>query len=308
MIRGPVLTLSRDGLWRLVRQRTGLLERGLRIVAEQLELGAGDVAPVDGLARDAAGNPVLLFVAEERDATLPARVLSAHAFWQRNHKGLARALPEADLQDASRCRLCVVGPQLGDEVAQALRRLQLADLEIAEVDVFRVAGQDRVVVHWALGHDSDRAGDPAVPVRERDLLAAFDQFVHRLDPAIRVDGDRFSRRAAFDGHVLGECWFEAGAVHVTANGGAPQRIDRLADLRQVVDALARRYLQLQGVHADDGTAREPAAAGGDEEESAGDGLEAVRASLRAARVTREEREALEQSSGDRDEEGRPAGS
>lgn len=307
MIRGPVLTLSRDGLWRLVRQRTGLLERGLRVVAEQLELGAGDVAPVDGLARDATGAGVLLFVADEREASLPARVLAAHAFWQRNHKGLARALPEADLRDASRVRLVVVGARLADDTAQALRRLQLAELEIAEVDVFRVAGQDRVVVHWALGNGSSGALDVAVPARERDLLAAFDQFVNRLDPAIRVEGDRFSRRASFDGHVLGECWYEASAVHVAANGGAPQRIDRLADLRQVVDSLARRYLQLQGVHGDDGSGRAAKDAEADDEH-ASDGLEAVRASLRAARISREEREALEPPTDDRDEEERPAGS
>ena len=90
MIRGPVLPLQRDGLWRLMRQRSSLFERGFRVIAEQLELGTAGLPPVDGLLRDAGGSPVLVFVTDDRDTSLIARVLAAHAFWLRNAEGMAQ--------------------------------------------------------------------------------------------------------------------------------------------------------------------------------------------------------------------------
>lgn len=316
MIRGPVLSLSRDGLWRLLRQRKSLFERGLRLVAEQVELGTGELAPVDGLMRDAVGAPVLVFTTDDRDMTLPARVLLAHAFWMHNADGMARALPEADLRDAGRCRVLVLGSRLRDDAVAALLRLQLPELEIVEVDTFRIGGgertggQERVVLHSVHGRSlPDRAIDGSVPVESREHLAAFDQFVRRLDPQIRVEGDRFSRRATFEGHVLGECWFGDDAVHALVHGGTAQRLLQPADLRAVVDQLARRYLGLVGVAADEGSGNGSATAEvDDEEQQASDGLEAVRASLRAARLTREERAALDQEYPDRDEEERTGGS
>ena len=88
-------------------------------------------------------------------------------------------------------------------------------------------------------------------------------------------------------------------------GGTTQRVDKPADVRAVVDQLARRYLDLQGVRADEGKSNGASVADTeDEPQQASEGLEAVRASLRAARLTREEREALHEVTLDRDEEER----
>ena len=312
MIRGPVLPLLRDGLWRLLKQRTALFERGLRLVAEQVELGTGELAPVDGLMRDAGGAPVLVFTTDDREPTLPARVLAAYAFWVRNADGMARALPEADLREAARCRVLIIGSRLREETVQALVQLQLGALEIVEVDTFRLGahersgGQERVVVHAVHGRSAGGSAiDGGVSAAAREHLTAFQQMVGRLDAKILVEGDRFSRRASFEGHMLGECWFSDDAVQALVAGGTTQRVDKPADVRAVVDQLARRYLDLQGVRADEGKSNGASVADTeDEPQQASDGLEAVRASLRAARLTREEREALHEVTLDREEEER----
>jgi hypothetical protein len=319
MIRGPVLPLQRDGLWRLIRQRSGLFERGFRVIAEQIELGTAGLPPVDGLLRDAGGSPVLVFATDDRDTSLTARVLAAHAFWLRNADGMARALPEADLRDGAECRLLVIGVALRSETIASLQRLQIAGLEVLEVDTFRMGGQERVVVRAhgdAAKKPAGRDLDESVCAAGRSVFESFEHFARRLDAKIRIEGDRFSRRASFEGRLLGDLWFAEGAVHALVSGGAQRRIDTDADLRTVCDLIARRYLQVHGP-ATETVADAPAADEVAEERLDTDmsptafpanGLEAVRACLSTSRLTREEREALLDPAYGRDQEERTPGS
>ncbi|MBP8299355.1 MAG: hypothetical protein KA020_03235, partial [Planctomycetes bacterium] len=68
MIRGPVLPQMREGLWSLVAGRLEAIETGLLLVLEDLDCSAGRLGAVEGLARDAAGAPVLLTMATDGDA------------------------------------------------------------------------------------------------------------------------------------------------------------------------------------------------------------------------------------------------
>ncbi len=304
MIRGSVLPLQRDGLWRLIRQRTGLFERGFRVVAEQIELGTAGLPPVDGLVRDASGAPVLVFATDDRDPSLCARLLAAHAFWTRNADGMSRALPEADLRDGASCRLIVVGVAMRSEAVAAMQRLQLPGLEIVEVDAFRLAGQERIVVRTIAGHIGNPEAaplDPALRDSARDVFEAVVQFIRRLDAKIRLDGDRFSRRASYEGRLLGDFWYADEAVHALVSGGSSRRIDTDAAMRSVCDHLARRYLQVHGpedVGAQTDSAHDRVATG--EELEVGDGpmqvpaegLESVRACLLTSKLSQAEREAL----------------
>lgn len=321
MIRGSVLPLQRDGLWRLVRQRTGLFERGLRIVAEQIEFGASGLPAVDGLLRDAGGAPVLVFATDDRDASLAARVLAAHSFWQRNAAGMARALPEADLRDGGMCRLLVVAVGIRAENLAALSRLQIPELQVVEVDTFRVSGQDRIVIRTLHGASLGASGpdlDGALGDAGRRVFAAFEHFVQRLDPKIRVEGDRFSRRASLDGHLLADLWYADDAVHALVCGGVGRRIDTDVDLREVCDQLARRYLQVHGPSSANGElaaeakiAESPTDLTLDAQDSArvaSQGLESLRSCLQTSRLSREEREALLDPAFGREQEERNSGS
>lgn len=291
MIRGPVLPLVREGLWRIVQQHPEWFEHGLKLVVEGLDLGSDGLGRVDGLMRDARGGPVLVFTTDPNDSALPARIVAAHGFWARNAAGMSRALPEAALRCGQRCRLLVIGTGLSTAVDEALRRLQLAELEVVEVDRFQVGGQDRLVlrpVHGQPGGSGPPPIDATVAEQERAVFAAFDAFVQKIDPKIRVDGDRFSRRASLEGRALGECWFADDRVLGLVTGQPPQPLESDDDLRALVDRIARRYLAILA-----GPAGKPAVPAPAAVPPRAGGLASLRASVHAAaRLSDEEFHAL----------------
>jgi hypothetical protein len=128
-------------------------------------------------------------------------------------------------------------------------------------------------------------------------MHAFVTLVGKLDPRIRVDGDRFSRRASIDGQALGECWFAADRVHGAVDGESPSVVLGDADVRRLGDRIVRRYLAAIGqpVAAVRQAARDSDAAG------ARGGFDALRASMSAARLTQDECMAL----GDSEDAGDP---
>jgi len=293
MIRGPIVPLSREGLWRLVQQRPELLERGLRVVAESLELGGAGAGLVDGLMRDASGAAVLVFATDERDAGLPARVLAALAFWRRNAAAMPRALPEGDLRNIGSCRLVIVGTALPADVLATLERLQLQELEIVEVESFKVGGSERLALRSVRGRLAVASGAPideAIGAPALELMRAFVALVGKLDPRIRVDGDRFSRRASIDGQPLGECWFAEDRVHVAVDGESPSVVQGDADLRRLGDRIVRRYLAAIGQPV--ATVRQVTAARDGDAADARGGFDSLRASMSAARLTPDECMAL----------------
>jgi hypothetical protein len=293
MIRGPVLPLAREGLWQLVRAQPELIERGLRLVCEDLELGTGELGLVDGLLRDAAGNPVLLMITDDADKALIARVAGVHAFCKRNAGGLARAIPEARLRLDGACRLLVVTASMGQEASDLLRRLGIERLEVVEIERFHVGEQERLIVRTGRAGAATGAPplDDAIDARSGDTLAAVTAMLRRLDPRIAVDGDRYSRRATHEGRLLCEYWFADELVRGVLPAEDQRVLSGTDDARAFVDRVARRYLSMAGERAPKSKPDDvPAAAG--EPTPGRSGLETLRASMSLARLSREEWSAL----------------
>ena len=269
-------------------------------VVESLDLGTGELGVVDGLMRDAVGNPVLVFVSDANDSTLVARVLAAHAFWRRNHRGLARAIPEAQLRDPSACRILVISAGLPTEVGEMLGRLGIERLEILEMERFHIGKQDRLVIR----NRKQEAVTPqaeleqlesAIAPASRKLLTTLSTLLGRLGPRIRIDGDRFSRQATSDGQLLCECWFADDAVHASMPDAKPVEIGSVDDARAFVDLVARRHLALLRGELDRPTAASSQPPSENHESDAlpsRSGLDTLRASLSLAQLSREEWTAL----------------
>jgi len=324
--------MTREGLWQFICQRTVLFERGLRVVAENLDLGTGDLGTVDGLLRDAAGGAVLVFATDESDAVLPARVFAAYSFWQRNRESLPRALPEAELRGPCGCRRLVVGARLSPEVVQALQRLGVEGLDVIEIEPFQVAGRERLAMRRllvdgdAFGSSDGEAdvglelGDPQEPDdpagdslglthgvlhatlddalgdSDRLVFAEMARLLTRLDPQIRIDGDRFSRRALFRGVSLCEYRYADDRVQGSVPGQAPTQLGGRVDVRAFGDQVMRRYLELRG------ESRAPNGAAADESRSGPElrgssprkPLDVLRASVSQQRLSSEEHQALDE--------------
>jgi hypothetical protein len=292
MICGPPQAGGREGLLHLLRNRAGTIEHGLRLLQEDLDCGAG----VDGICRDALGRAVLVLLADG-DAGLPACVLQAHAFWTRNAQALERALPELGIAFAP-FRILVLGHMFDRLMLEALDRLRVPELSVCELEPFRIGGQDHVAVRMLLGGsvspELDNSADPALRARWSELLS----LLARLDPAVRVVGDRYARRAALRGRNLCEFWCADGQLVGVVPGTAPRPLRGPSELRAFGDAVLRRYLELgagsQMEMNAGAAARGPAATErGPGPELRSRTLESLRQSLQATRLTHEEYSALD---------------
>lgn len=247
MIRSPVQPTSREELWQWVRQRPDSIERGLRVVAERVDLSGGALGPAEALLRDAQGGAVLLLVGVGADPLLVARVLASHAFLVRNAVALVRALPEAELRGGDRFRMIVLGDRLDLQLVGQLQRLALPELQILLAEAFEVAGQERLVLRDA-GVASPRGSLPAdaVPDSARQQWDRIVALLQRLDPGVQLDGDRFSRRASLRGRSLCEFWIADDQVVAAPVPGDARVLASATDLRCFGDQVLRRYLAIVG--------------------------------------------------------------
>lgn len=262
MIRGPVLPQLRASLWSLVRHRLDAIETGLALVLEGLDCGAEPLGAVDGLARDALGGPVLVVLAVEGDALLLARVLAAGDFVQRVGDSLARAIPEGSFRPGVPGRVLVVGSDSAAAALDTVRRLPVANLEVCSLAPFRVAGSERFAVRWlrneapaapapSAGPPAGAAADPAfvvVPAR-RELWASLAELCQRIDPEVQFDGDRYSRRITWRGHLLGELRAVDGALLAGAATGAVRDLREMRDVRWFCDQLMRAFAREAGLES-----------------------------------------------------------
>lgn len=220
MISGPVTPRTRLGLRDFVRQRTQLLECGLVLVQEDVELGAnpGGTAVVDALARDALGAPLFLFAASEESVRdLPSRILEVDGWFRRHGEALLRALADAGYQNGAQPRFLVVGFEIAADLAERLERLSIARLEALQICTFSLRGE----LHYDIEHVLPRGAaqelklgtlSSIVDPRDRELCACMLDLMQRLDPRMTVTGDRFSRRFALSGAPLGMLRYDEGGL------------------------------------------------------------------------------------------------
>jgi hypothetical protein len=294
MICGPTLVNGREGLRQLLRERAGMIEHGLRLLQEDLDCGQGRA--IDGVGRDAVGRAVLVLVGDAGDCGLPARVLQAQAFCLRNAEALERALPELGIAFVP-FRILVIGQAFDRFVLDALEGLRVPELTVCELEPFRIGGQDKIAVRMLCGGTAsgelDAGAEAGLRARWSELLS----LLTRLDPAVRVVGDRFARRAALRGRNLCEFWCADGQLFGVVPGAAPRPLRGSVDLRAFGDAVLRRYLELNEHPMESGNG--PARSGPVPAENRGSGpelrsrtLDALRQSLQATRLTHEEYSAL----------------
>lgn len=285
MMRGPVLPQARQTLWSLVAPRLETIERGLVLVAEGLDCSDGTLGSAEGLARDAAGAPVVLLLAVEGDALLPARALGAADFLQRVGDALAAAVPEGAFQAGAVGRVLVIATAATNALESLVRR-DAPGVQVCCLEPFRLAQAERFAVRWLVP-----AGVTApalmLPEAVQSTWAAVEQLCGRIDESVRVDGDRYRRRVTWNGHVLAECWLADGGLHGAVPDTDARGFALPSDLRPFSDHLLRRYARVAGLTAVRG---ETQRAGDDmARPERGDGLRAVAA---AARLTGAEIEAL----------------
>lgn len=263
MMRNPVPAAVRHPLWEQIVARLDAVERGLRLVVEGLDCSHGQFGLVDGLARDAAGAPVLLVFAADSDALLVPRALAAVDFLHRLGDALATAVPEGQFAVGARGRVLVLAAELGH--LAAMRRLAQPTLQLCHLETFRLAGQERLAVRWLPAAELGAVGPahavaaaattaPAaaveaffVPEVRAALWQALRDVAMRIDPGVQLDGDRYWRRLTWQGRLLGEFQSLDGALLAKVGDGPFREVALAADVRVVADGLLRRFLALAGL-------------------------------------------------------------
>jgi hypothetical protein len=286
----------REGLWPLVASRLESIEAGLQLVHEHIDCGSSQLGPAEGLLRDAGGAPVVLLVAADGDALLPGRVLAALDFHERIGPSLAVALPAAGFLPGAAGRVLVVGSGAGLAPLSVLIRLAPVGLAVCQLEPFRLAGAEHFAVRWlATGVSGDRvaAATPAaaavelpefaVPAAAQALWQWLLGWLQRLDRDLRSDGDRYSRRVLWQGHLLGRLVVQGGVLVGHAADGVAAPLLTMADARAFGDRLMRRHGELVEQSAGMPGLGKLAVRAADE---------SLRASLRSARVSAEEYSAL----------------
>jgi hypothetical protein len=303
MMRGPVLPHARDALWGLLAGRLDTIERGLTLVAESLDCSGGQLPPVDGLARDAAGAPVLVLVATEGDALLAARALGGLAFLERVGDALPEAVPEAAFCPGVPGRVVVVvASDAASTAVDGLVRAALPALQVCRLEPFRLGASERFAVRWLCARTvaAPRAAEPpqfVAPPQSQPFWETARDLCLRIDAGIRIDGDRYRRRITWNGHPLADV--EVGDTGLTAQTAAGDRraLASPGDVRAFVDRVLRGYATLAGIRIDAaGCSRAGTAAGAPASDAARAttrrASDNLRAALASARLTPEEHCAL----------------
>lgn len=248
MIRGPVLPNARERLWALVASRLGIVEHGLQLVESSLDCSHGQLGNVEGLARDAAGAPVLVLLALDGDQLLTSRVVAAIDFLERVGGALASAVPEGRFVLGERGRVLVIASDDSLATVAALRRIVSPCLQVCVLEPFRLAGEERFAVRWILTSATLPGGGSVGPVEfevqeaQRPIWAAVQRLCQRLDPEVQVGGDRFGRRITWRGHLLGELAVGDDGLSAGTPGEAPALLTAGSEVRLFGDRLVRGYL------------------------------------------------------------------
>ncbi|GAB4138298.1 MAG: hypothetical protein Fur0037_03910 [Planctomycetota bacterium] len=291
MISGPILPTTAEGVRQILEAHPERIERGLSLEVTDLDFTHGALGPIDVLCRDAAGRPVALFAAHGEDLSLAPRIAATAAFVRRNASALPLALPQVRANLAGPWRFLVAASSLSEAVLEDLRGLGIETLEVLVVEPFFVGGQERLVIRDALRRTPVEPPCAPEPAAWDRLLA----LVARIDPAIRIGGDRYFRRILCRGEELGEFWIDGDRVRASVPGAAPSEIATEEDALRFADLVLRAVLaRADGAPVPAGreSSADAARAGESRGIQKGMTLGALRKSLSASRLTREEYSAL----------------
>ncbi len=251
MISGPIIPRTGECLWELLNQDPSLIERGLQVVRGDLVLDEGLV--IDALARDASGGPVLLFCAADTGAgfeerRLPGRIREACDWFVRNWRVLATALPDCAIRLNDPPRLIAVGFEFSDVCLERLRDPEFAELSVYRFEGVFIDGQRHIGVTPVFGKAIEEMTSSAVPVgiRDVDLGARCGQFLEimaRLDPDLRIEGDRFSRRFFSSAGFLAELRYDGDSLLIATASDEARIVQTEEDIEDVVDRVLRCYLE-----------------------------------------------------------------
>ncbi len=263
MILGPTIPNTLDSLRDLVVQHIGLVERGLRVLAEDLVLGHN--APVDVAACDAGGSPVLIFLAApDTSAGLPSRVVRAQCWLQRNAEWLGQELGDPGLRMEAPVRYVVVGLEILADTIDQLDRLEIDGLAVLEFCSLTVGGRMRLGITRMM----EREATPALGARQgaaaaafcaptgivqpdhRAVAARFLDLARRADPRITSSSDRFSSKLFLGSQLIAELGMSGGDLRVTfpaLDAGMPEEVVGLTQqlCLAAIDQLLRRILSIE---------------------------------------------------------------
>lgn len=313
MISGPVLPRTREGLRAVVESHLDRIEGGLRQLEREPWL---DNVLVDALCRDAAGAPVLLFLAEPgAEMESLERVFRAR-LWLLENGGLLRDLvPLRGLDPDRAARSMLVGFDFPWSFVRLLPGTGLPDLEVYAVRSLSYGGQMRVQVVPVHGRAcepvlrGERVPEGITRSEQRVLFARLQTWLRRLDTDLSVRGDRYGRIWFYDGAPLAEVALRDRRLSVRipcADAGLEGAatvfvIEREEDCRRAADRVARRYLELLARRsaqdpASDEFEEEPSRECRDGVEAGGAGptpapergLDRLRSTIREAQLTEEE--------------------
>lgn len=264
MISGPVLPRTRVGLWNLMVQNADRFEHSFTLLLEDLRLD--EHCHADALGRDALGRAVLVhLVLPENEADLVPRILAAQAGFLAHGALLRQAIASLGLRGDLPPRAWVVGLELPRAMLEQLAALRLEDLEAFEVRGMLLGGELHVGVVPLLGRAlgaGEHAFTPPGGIEDPTLKTCCSRLldlVHRLEPSLRLEGDRYGRRLMWDGAQLADLRLRQGVLEIVVSDPQSPRVMRIAqpdDVPLALDAVMRRYLELL---ESEGT-RDPAAA------------------------------------------------
>jgi len=302
---GAMPVTQRATLKSLLTQDPGLLERGLVLIDEELEIGG---ARVDLLCADPARRPVLVYLVggplEEQE--VPVRVLDGDATFRRHSAVLRRLLRGAPVDWELPPRGLVVGEELSRRTLERFEAFSALEVDLLELRSVRIRGEQR----WAavpVGGEAARAhllpADALPPSLEdplaRNLWDGVLDRILKLDPGLEVVADRFHREILCGEHCL--AILESGGtsfrVIIPAAGGAQESdppsqaipVNSEAEADLAVDLAIRRFLALRSrdgrILASETTGQTGAAFEAREPDSSLAGLELA---VQASRLTEDE--------------------
>ncbi|MDP6930142.1 MAG: hypothetical protein QF412_10615 [Planctomycetota bacterium] len=306
MISGPIFPRTREGLWDLARQNLDLIEHGLTIVQSDLCLDGGD--RIDGLCRDALGHPTLLLCGEGADEVgIVSRAIEMQAWVTTHGSLLEQALPLCGLRYDLPVRVIILVFDLSFDILQRLRGLAALPIEVYQARSFLVGGETMVGVKPLAGDAANGSGDGFdVPCgladsSMRDLCSQLLDLLRRLEPTLRVSGDRYSRRFCLDADPLAELRTGSDGLELRISsageedGGASFRLEEWAECLEAMDGVIRRYLQLYDLRAGGADAPDGFVAKVQPESPGRLSMDAIRRSIVDVRMTEEEYRAFGES-------------